>query len=51
MIKVLFGLVVFFSVFVILMFILDAKIDALPEKNKFRKWWRDHIIGDDFYGE
>ena len=49
--KVLFGIVVFLSVTMILMFLFDKPIHNLPENNRFRKWWKDHIIGDDIYGE
>ena len=25
--------------------------DNLPPENRFRKWWRNNVIGDDNYGD
>lgn len=36
-----------FVVTFVLMFVLDQKvIRKLPEENKFRKWWKRHLIDD-----
>jgi len=43
-----------FFTFVILSVILlvtDQQVEKLPSSHSFRIWWKDHIIGDDIYGD
>ncbi len=47
-------LIAMFGIFVILSTItilLENIAENLPEDNKFKRWWRDNIIGDDIYGD
>lgn len=44
----LFGISVGFFTFTILG---ENIADNLPPENWFRKWWRNHIIGDDIYDD
>lgn len=44
----LFGISVAFFVTIIMG---ENIADNLPPENRFRKWWRNNIIGEDIYGD
>jgi hypothetical protein len=50
MLNVMFEAITASGIFFILMFALEEKVEKLPKTNRFKRWWRNHVIGEDIYG-
>ena len=31
--------------------VIESQMERLSPDNKFRRWWKNNIIGDDIYGD
>lgn len=50
MLKFLICFVLVCFLLIIGILVADPKIEKLDKNNRFRKWWKDHVVGDDIYG-
>ena len=51
MIKVIFWLAVISTLLGIMIPFMDRRIDRMQPTRKIRRWWKNHIVGDDLYGD